>query len=67
MDALQAKIGELFKGTAKRINILILYRWKEIGEAKKCIAFLEKFPFLHDCPEVKYNLWNLTTNAYFDY
>ena len=64
LEALQAKIGEFFKGTAKQINILILCRWKKIDEVKKCVAFMEKFPFLRDCPEVKYNLWNWRVSLY---
>ena len=64
LEALQTKIGEFFKGTAKRINILLLYEWKKIDEVKKCVAFMEKFPFLRDCPEVKYNLWNWRASLY---
>ena len=68
MNALQAKIGEFFDETTNlRISILLLYEWKEFNEVKKFIAFMEKFPFLQQCVDVKYNLWNLECYMQFDY
>lgn len=68
MNALQAKIGEFFEGTTNlRISILLLYNWKEFNEVKKFIAFMEKFPFLQQCADVKYNLWNLECDMQFDF